>query len=80
MMSEATRIVATDCGSTTTKAILIEKRDGEYRLAGRGEAPTTVEAPFDDVTVGVLNAVGELEELTEHQFIADQRVKTPLAG
>jgi len=79
-MSEATRIVATDCGSTTTKAILIEKRDGEYRLAGRGEAPTTVEAPFDDVTVGVLNAVGELEELTEHQFIADQRVKTPLAG
>jgi len=79
-MSDATRIVATDCGSTTTKAILIEKRDGEYRLAGRGEAPTTVEAPFDDVTVGVLNAVGELEELTEHQFIADQRVKTPLAG
>ena len=79
-MSEATRILATDCGSTTTKAILIERRDGEYRLAGRGEAPTTVEAPFDDVTVGVLNAVGELEELTEHQFIADQRVKTPLAG
>jgi len=80
MMAEATRIVATDCGSTTTKAILIERRDGRYRLAGRGEAPTTVEAPFDDVTVGVLNAVGELEELTEHQFIADQRVKTPLAG
>ncbi|MCJ7751674.1 MAG: glutamate mutase L, partial [Armatimonadetes bacterium] len=79
-MSQATRIVATDCGSTTTKAILIERRDGEYRLAGRGEAPTTVEAPFDDVTVGVLNAVGELEELTEQQFIADQRVKTPLAG
>ena len=79
-MPEATRIVATDCGSTTTKAILIERRDGEYRLAGRGEAPTTVEAPFDDVTVGVLNAVGELEEMTDHRFIADGRVKTPLAG
>ena len=79
-MPDASRIVATDCGSTTTKAILIEKQDGAYRLAGRGEAPTTVEAPFDDVTVGVLNAVGELEELTEHRFIADQRVKTPLAG
>jgi len=46
-------IVATDCGSTTTKAILIEKRDGEYRLIVRGEAPTTVEAPFEDVTMGV---------------------------
>ncbi len=79
-MKDVSRIVATDCGSTTTKAILIERREGAYRLAGRGEAPTTVEAPFDDVTVGVLNAVGELEELTEHRFIADRRVKTPLEG
>ena len=76
-MAEAQRIVATDCGSTTTKAILIERVDGEYRLRGRGEAPTTVEAPFDDVTVGVLNAVGELEELTDHRFLADGRVRTP---
>ena len=53
-------ILATDCGSTTTKAILIEYREGEYRLIVRGEAPTTVEAPFEDVTMGVLNAVGEV--------------------
>src|SRR5947209_13571453 len=46
-------ILATDCGSTTTKAILIEQQDGAYRLVTRGEAPTTVEAPFHDVTVGV---------------------------
>ena len=32
-------IVATDCGSTTTKAILIEFVNGEYRLISRGEAP-----------------------------------------
>ena len=37
-------ILATDCGSTTTKAILIEKVDGHYRQTYRGEAPTTVEA------------------------------------
>ena len=43
-------ILATDCGSTTTKAILIEFVDNEYRLTYRGEAPTTVEAPFEDVT------------------------------
>jgi uncharacterized protein (TIGR01319 family) len=77
-MQDVTRIVATDCGSTTTKAILIERRNGEYRLAGRGEAPTTVEAPFDDVTVGVLNAVGELEELTGERFIAESRESSPL--
>jgi activator of 2-hydroxyglutaryl-CoA dehydratase len=50
-------IVATDCGSTTTKAILIEKVGDEYRQTYRGEAPTTVEAPFEDVTRGVLNAI-----------------------
>ncbi|MCB5259682.1 MAG: glutamate mutase L [Candidatus Cloacimonetes bacterium] len=58
-----TRIVATDCGSTTTKAILIEYVDGEYRQTIRGEAPTTVEAPLNDVTKGVINATQELEEL-----------------
>ncbi|MBL8086462.1 MAG: glutamate mutase L [Chthonomonas sp.] len=66
MSNDIRRIVATDCGSTTTKAILIERNDkGEYRLVARGEAPTTVEKPFEDVTVGVLNAMTELEELTE---------------
>ena len=57
-------IIATDCGSTTTKAILIEKINGEYRQTFRGEAPTTVEAPFEDVTKGVLNAIQEIEELS----------------
>ena len=57
-------VIATDCGSTTTKAILIERNDaGEYRLTCRGEAPTTVEAPVEDVTRGVLNAVREIQEL-----------------
>lgn len=65
-MTDIRRIVATDCGSTTTKAILIEKNDkGEYRLVARGEAPTTVEKPFEDVTLGVLNSITELEEITE---------------
>src|SRR5579871_1823775 len=66
MPEDIRRIVATDCGSTTTKAILIEKNDkGEYRLVARGEAPTTVERPFEDVTLGVLNSITELEEITE---------------
>ena len=35
-MKELKSILATDCGSTTTKAILIEFVDGEYRLRYRG--------------------------------------------
>lgn len=64
--------MATDCGSTTTKAILIEKQGDEYRLVVRGEAPTTVEAPFDDVTVGVINAAREVEELAGRRILDEQ--------
>jgi len=73
-------ILATDCGSTTTKAILIEFIDGEYRLTYRGEAPTTVEAPFEDVTRGVLNATMEVEELSGRKLIEGDNIITPQKG
>ena len=70
-------ILATDCGSTTTKAILIQKIENEYRLTHRGEAPTTVEAPFEDVTRGVLNAVMEIEELAGKKILNGDEIMTP---
>ncbi|HEY3198099.1 MAG TPA: glutamate mutase L [Nitrospirales bacterium] len=70
-------IVATDCGSTTTKAILIEKIGNEYRQTYRGEAPTTVEAPFEDVTRGVLNAIAEIEELSGRKILDGEHIITP---
>ena len=73
-------ILATDCGSTTTKAILIEFIDGEYRLTHRGEAPTTVEAPFEDVTRGVLNATMEVEELSGRKILDGDNISTPQKG
>jgi uncharacterized protein (TIGR01319 family) len=74
-------VIATDCGSTTTKAILIEKNaKGEYRLTCRGEAPTTVEAPVEDVTRGVINAVREIQELRGRTFLDGDRILTPQTG
>ncbi|MED5475228.1 MAG: glutamate mutase L [Candidatus Neomarinimicrobiota bacterium] len=70
-------ILATDCGSTTTKAILIQKIDGIYRLTHRGEAPTTVEAPFEDVTRGVLNAIIEIEELSGIKILNKDKILSP---
>lgn len=70
-------IVATDCGSTTTKAILIEKVGDKYRQTYRGEAPTTVEAPFEDVTRGVLNAIAEIEELSKRKILDGEKIITP---
>ncbi len=70
-------IIATDCGSTTTKAILIEKKGDGYRQTYRGEAPTTVEAPFEDVTRGVLNAIAEVEELSGRKILEGETMVMP---
>ena len=80
MAKEPEVILATDCGSTTTKAILIEKRGESYRLIVRGEAPTTVEAPAEDVTKGVINSFEEVEELSGRKILDDGKIIKPVHG
>ena len=63
-------ILVTDVGSTTTKARFFSNNTGEWRFVVAGEAPTTVEALYEDVTMGVQNAVREVEELTGHKILA----------
>jgi uncharacterized protein (TIGR01319 family) len=67
------RVLVTDCGSTTTKALLFEKVAGKWRQTYRGEAPTTVEKPIADVTVGVTNAFAELEELSGRPLFKNEQ-------
>ncbi len=73
--------VVTDCGSTTTKAVLFVRRDGRYRLAGRAESPTTVESPVEDVLCGVRNALALLQDQTGHAILAaDGETLIPATG
>ena len=65
-------ILATDVGSTTTKARFFHLKDGEWRFLVAGEAPTTVETPYEDVTLGVRNAVREVEEMTGHRILSER--------
>jgi uncharacterized protein (TIGR01319 family) len=69
--------LVTDVGSTTTKARLFKKKGNEYRFVSSGEAPTTVEAPFEDVTRGVRNAVREVEELTGLHLLEEKGIIWP---
>ena len=71
------RILVTDCGSTTTKALLFEKTSEGWRHTGRGEAPTTVEEPVADVTVGARNAFRELEELRGISILSETVAADP---
>lgn len=73
-------ILATDCGSTTTKAILIEHTADGYRLVGRGEAPTTVEVPDEDVAIGLRNAIRNLEGAIGRKLFHADGGLTPSRG
>jgi len=64
-------VLITDCGSTTTKALLFQKTPEGWRQTFRGEAPTTVEEPVADVTVGALNAFSEIQELSSRKILAE---------
>ena len=81
---DARRIIATDCGSTTTKAILFEKKDDRWHTVARGEAPTTVEKPVCDVTIGARNAFTEIQETTGikllHPDSEDQQANPLIIG
>jgi len=57
-------ILALDCGSTTTKAILLDVVEGQYRFAARGQVPSTSGAPWHDLTAGIYHAVEQITEST----------------
>jgi uncharacterized protein (TIGR01319 family) len=67
--AELSTVLVTDCGSTTTKALLFERTASGWRQTARGEAPTTVEEPVADVTVGATNSFREVQELSGRQIL-----------
>jgi len=60
----AESILALDCGSTATQALLLDWVEGEYRLIARTEAPSTIEPPWNDVVASVRHAVTQMSEVT----------------
>lgn len=73
-------VLAVDAGSTTSKARLFGRVGNSYRYLGSGEAPTTVEAPVEDVTIGVRNAIAELERVTDRRIMGDAGLIMPSKG
>jgi hypothetical protein len=63
--SNINSILAIDCGSATTTAALIEQVSGQYRLAATGQAPSTYNLPWQDITLGMLEASREIEKVAK---------------
>ncbi|MCK5597701.1 MAG: glutamate mutase L, partial [Candidatus Eisenbacteria sp.] len=69
--SELARMCITDVGSTTTKAILFRRTgNGDWEYFRR-EAPTTVEKPDEDVSIGVMEALRALEQESGEILLKD---------
>lgn len=73
--ADLNRFCVLDVGSTTTKAIFFKKDSGWQYF--RVEKPTTVEAPYEDVTFGVLDALGSLEEISGEKLVEQGRPCLP---
>ncbi|MHC4472447.1 MAG: glutamate mutase L, partial [Planctomycetota bacterium] len=70
------RLLIADVGSTTTKAVLFRKDRGW--TFDRSEAPTTVEAPHEDVAIGLRAALRQLGDVTGETLLDGDAPALPL--
>jgi len=73
-------ILVADCGAVLTKLLLIERVADSYRFIAQAEAQTTGRAPWNDLSVGIVKAVQELEEVTQRTIYARGRIVVPRRG
>ncbi|HJS20017.1 MAG TPA: glutamate mutase L [Anaerolineales bacterium] len=65
-------ILAIDVGATTTRAVLFDVVEGQYRFVASGQAPSTAEAPFMDIGLGVRSAITNLQNITGAALLGAQ--------
>lgn len=61
---DADSVLAIEIGTVSTRVILFDVVEGRYRFLGQGSVATTVGAPFNDVSVGVKEALDQLHDIT----------------
>jgi hypothetical protein len=66
-----------DCGTVLTKVSLLGIVENQYRLMARGEAPTTITPPNEDITKGIIQAINVIEFITGRHFISEGRIISP---
>lgn len=71
-------LLAIDVGTITTRAVLFDMVDGNYRFVATSQAQSTTSAPFKDVREGVQSAIVSLERVTGRKLLDDdQSLITP---
>jgi hypothetical protein len=70
---EGDSLLAVDIGAATTRAVLFDVVEGQYRFVATGHAPSTAEAPLKDVSEGARNAILYLQNVTGRIFLDAER-------
>jgi hypothetical protein len=65
-------ILGIDVGATVTRAVLFDVVEGQYRFVASGQAPSTAEAPFKDIGIGVREAITNLQNITGATLLGKQ--------
>lgn len=66
-------LLAVDIGAALTRAVFFDVVDGQYRFVAAGQAPSTAEAPFKDVSEGVREAIEQLQSVTGLTLLDEER-------
>ena len=75
---DAESFLAIDLGSVYTRATLFDVVDGEYRYIATGNAPSTVDAPFNDIGECVHNAIINLQNISGRMIVnKDAKIVIP---
>ena len=70
---DANSVLAVDVGAATTRAVLFDVVEGEYRFVASGNSPSTAEAPFKDVSEGFRNAISNLQAIVGKPLLDGSR-------
>lgn len=62
-------ILVADCGTVMTRAMLLDRVQGKYRLVSWSEVPSTWSEPWNDVVDGVRHAVERISNITARRLL-----------
>ncbi|MGQ9522638.1 MAG: glutamate mutase L [Anaerolineae bacterium] len=66
-------ILAIDCGTVLTKAILLDQVEGSFHFVARGTALTTAASPWRDIALGIQHAIEQIEDITGRVLLDEAR-------
>lgn len=77
MTHEREAMLIAEIGSVTTRVTLIDEVEGEYRFIGQAEKPSTIEPPFRNATIAILEAAAEIAEATGRKLLQEGQLLMP---